>query len=125
LSNAAATTAPGTLVWLSGLRWPIERAFQECKGELGMDHYETRTWRGWHHHQTLIILAHHFLVRLGLRLKKTALTVPQVGLLLTAVLPRRLLDPAAAIALVARLQQQNYAAYRSHHKNQRTRRRRC
>ncbi len=70
LSNAPATTPPGSLVWLSGLRWPVERAFQECKGELGMDHYETRTWRGWHHHQTLTILAHHFLVRLRLRLKK-------------------------------------------------------
>lgn len=35
-----------------------------------MDHYETRTWRGWHHHQTLTILAHHFLVRLRVRSKK-------------------------------------------------------
>ncbi len=70
LSNAPADARPETLVRVSGQRWPIERAFQECKGELGMDHYETRTWRGWHHHQTLVILAHHFLVRLRLRLKK-------------------------------------------------------
>ncbi len=70
LSNAPAEARPETLVRVSGQRWPIERAFQECKGELGMDHYETRTWRGWHHHQTLVILAHHFLVRLRLRLKK-------------------------------------------------------
>lgn len=70
LSNAPAETRPDTLVRVSGQRWPIERAFQECKGELGMDHYETRTWCGWHHHQTLVILAHHFLVRLRLRLKK-------------------------------------------------------
>jgi SRSO17 transposase len=70
LSNAPADTRPDTLVRVSGQRWPIERAFQECKGELGMDHYETRTWCGWHHHQTLVILAHHFLVRLRLRLKK-------------------------------------------------------
>ncbi len=70
LSNAPADTRMDPLVRVSGLRWPIERAFQECKGELGMDHYETRTWSGWHHHQTLVILAHHFLVRLRLRLKK-------------------------------------------------------
>jgi SRSO17 transposase len=70
LSNAAATTPHQTLVRVSGLRWPIERAFQDGKDELGMDHYETRTWRGWHHHQTLTILAHHFLVRLRVRLKK-------------------------------------------------------
>ena len=70
LSNAPAAIRRDTLVRVSGQRWPIERAFQECKGELGMDHYETRTWRGWHHHQTLVVLAHHFLVRLRLRLKK-------------------------------------------------------
>ncbi|HKV45708.1 MAG TPA: hypothetical protein VJT32_13705 [bacterium] len=91
-----------------------------------MDHYETRTWRGWPHHQTLTILAHHFLVRLRLRLKKTVLTAPQVCLLLSAVLPRRRFDPIAAIALVRRLQRQNYAAYRSHHKRYlRHRRRKC
>lgn len=70
LSNATADTPPEAMVRISGLRWPIERAFQEGKDELGMDHYETRTWRGWHHHMTLVILAHHFLVRLRLRLNK-------------------------------------------------------
>lgn len=70
LSNAAATTPHQTVVRVSGLRWPIERAFQDGKDDLGMDHYETRTWRGWHHHQTLTILAHHFLVRLRVRLQK-------------------------------------------------------
>jgi|SRR5712692_10040749 len=70
LSNAPAATPPRTFAWVSGMRWPIERAFEECKDELGMDHYETRTWRGWHHHQTLAMMAHHFLVRLRLRLKK-------------------------------------------------------
>ncbi len=70
LSNAPAATRPRALVRVSGMRWPIERAFAECKDELGMDHYETRTWRGWHHHQTLTLLAHHFLVRLRVRLSK-------------------------------------------------------
>ena len=42
--------------------------FEEGKGELGMDPYELRFWRGWHHHMTLVILAHHFLVRLRRRL---------------------------------------------------------
>ncbi len=41
LSNAPVGTRPETLVRLSGQRWPIERAFQECKDDLGMDHYET------------------------------------------------------------------------------------
>ena len=41
---------------------------EESKGELGLDHYELRFWRGRYHHMTLVILAHHFLVRLQQRL---------------------------------------------------------
>lgn len=68
LSNAPADTPLAELVRVSGLRWPIESCFEESKGELGLDHYELRFWRGWHHHMTLVILAHHFLVRLQQRL---------------------------------------------------------
>src|SRR5205085_972544 len=44
----------------------------EGRQELGLDHDETRSWRGWHHHLTLVILAHHFLVRLQRRLDPRA-----------------------------------------------------
>ena len=68
LSNAPADTPLTELVRLSGMRWPIEACFAEGRQELGLDHYEVRSWRGWHHHLTLVILAHHFLVRLQRRL---------------------------------------------------------
>jgi SRSO17 transposase len=71
LSNAPATCPHAALVRVSGLRWPVETALEEAKGELGMDHYETRTWRGWHHQMTQTFLAHHFLVRMRLTLKKS------------------------------------------------------
>jgi len=70
LSNAPKHLSKRELVRVSGMRWPVETAIQESKGELGMDHYETRSWRGWHHHMTMTLLAHHFLVRVRLRLKK-------------------------------------------------------
>ena len=73
LSNAPTDTPVGEFVRLSGMRWPIERAIKEAKGELGMDHYEVRTWAGWHHHMTLTMLAHHFLVRVRSRMKKRRL----------------------------------------------------
>lgn len=73
LSNAPAETAETELVRVVGLRWPVETAIEECKGGLGMDHYEVRTWLGWHHHMTLCLLAHHFLVRAQRRLKKKRL----------------------------------------------------
>jgi len=69
LSNAPADTPLAQLVRISGMRWPIESCFQEGKSEVGLDHYELRSWRGWHHHMTLVILAHHFLVRLQQRLE--------------------------------------------------------
>lgn len=68
MSNAPADTPLAELIRVCGMRWPIECCFEEGKGEVGMDHYELRFWRGWHHHMTLVILAHHFLVRLRQRL---------------------------------------------------------
>jgi SRSO17 transposase len=68
LANAPADTPLATLVRVSGMRWPIESCFEEGKEEVGLDQYELRFWRGWHHHMTLALLAHHFLVRLRLRL---------------------------------------------------------
>lgn len=70
LSNAPIRTSFETLVRMSGMRWPIETTFEDSKQYLGMGDYEVRTWRGWHHHMTLCILAHFFLVRMQLRLKK-------------------------------------------------------
>lgn len=67
LTNAPASCAKRVLARLSGMRWPIEVAFVEAKGDVGMDQYEVRTWRGWHHHMTQTVLAHHFLLRLRLR----------------------------------------------------------
>src|SRR5688572_9498471 len=45
------------------LRWRIERDYQELKGELGLDHFEGRTWAGFHHHVALCAAAHAFLAR--------------------------------------------------------------
>ena len=70
LCNAPAHTPLETLARLSGMRWPIETCFEEGKQYLGMGQYEVRSFRGWHHHMTLCILAHFFLVRQQQRLKK-------------------------------------------------------
>ena len=70
LSNAPTTCPRQEFVRLSGLRWPVETALEEAKGEVGMDHYEMRTWLGWHHHMTLSILDHLFLIRLRLVFQK-------------------------------------------------------
>jgi SRSO17 transposase len=71
-SNAAADTPLTELIRIGGMRWPIACCFEEGKGELGLDQYELRFWRGWYHHMTLVILAHHFLVRQRQRLMARA-----------------------------------------------------
>jgi SRSO17 transposase len=70
LSHAPVHTPVAELVRVAGRRWPIETAFEESKGGLGLDHYEVRSWLGWHHHMTLCLLAHHFLVHARQRVKK-------------------------------------------------------
>jgi SRSO17 transposase len=69
-SNAPASAPLSLFVWMSGRRWAIEQCFEESKSELGMDHYEVRTYEGWHHHILTSMLAHFFLWRLKIRLKK-------------------------------------------------------
>jgi len=71
LSNAPPDIAHARLVRTSGMRWPIETCFEVGKQELGMGDYEVRSWRGWHHHMTLVILALGFLVRLQGRFEQT------------------------------------------------------
>lgn len=61
LSSLPAETSLRALVRAAKLRWRVERDYQDLKGELGLDHYEGRTWRGFHHHATLCSVAHGFL----------------------------------------------------------------
>ena len=62
LSTLPADTSFRRLVDLAKLRWRIERDYQELKQEVGLNHYEGRGWRGFHHHATLCIAAYGFLI---------------------------------------------------------------
>jgi SRSO17 transposase len=67
LSNLPATTKPARLARLARLRWKIELDYRQLKGELGLDHYEGRSWLGWYHHTALVTAAHGFLTLERLR----------------------------------------------------------
>lgn len=116
--NAPTNTPLETLARLTSMRWPVEKTNEECKTELGMDHYEVRSWTGWHHHLTMTMLSHHFLVQLRVEMgdQAPALTVAQVRKLLTVTLPKRQFDETTVLAEIQRTQQANHAAYRSHRK---------
>ena len=55
---------------LSRSRWHIEQYFQRSKDDLGLDHFEGRSWRGFHHHLVLSAIAYLFILTIYLRRKK-------------------------------------------------------
>jgi SRSO17 transposase len=61
ISDLPATTPKRELVRFVKLRWRVERDYQDMKGHVGLDDFEGRTWRGFHHHTTLCAVAHAFL----------------------------------------------------------------
>ena len=61
LSNAGAEIPLSQLVAVRGQRHRIEEVFEAANGEVGFDHYEVRSWVGWHHHITLAMMALWFL----------------------------------------------------------------
>jgi len=61
ISNLPADTPPEQLARLARMRWKIELDYKQLKGELGLDHYEGRSWLGWYHHTALVTAAHGFL----------------------------------------------------------------
>jgi SRSO17 transposase len=71
LSNLPVGTPLAKLVRLAHQRWAIEQGYQQLKEELGLDHFEGRSWRGLHHHLTLCFLAFCFLTRLRSSKKTT------------------------------------------------------
>lgn len=61
-SNLPKGTSCKKAVRLWKSRWPVEQGYQQMKEELGLDHFEGRSWRGFHHHAALVLLAYGFLV---------------------------------------------------------------
>ena len=61
ISNLPAGTKPQRLARLARLRWMIELDYRQLKGELGLDHYEGRSYLGWYHHTALVTATHAFL----------------------------------------------------------------
>ncbi len=61
ISNLPTETPPEQIATLARLRWKIELDYRQLKGELGLDHYEGRSYLGWHPHTALVTAAHGFL----------------------------------------------------------------
>jgi SRSO17 transposase len=60
LANLSEATPLERLVGLAKMRWRVEHDYRELKDALGLDHFEGRSFKGWHHHVTLVSVAHAF-----------------------------------------------------------------
>jgi SRSO17 transposase len=81
-----ATASLTQLVRLAHQRWAIEQQYQELKSELGLDHFEGRSYPGWHHHVVLTAVAYAFLQRERMRHDTDpALTLPAVRAIVTEI----------------------------------------
>jgi SRSO17 transposase len=88
----AATTLP-QLVRVAGMRWTVEESIQTGKGEVGLDHYEVRSWTGWYRHMTLAMWAQAFLA--VVRAERGLPVAPKKGRLIPA-------GPSSLMAFKAR-----------------------
>ncbi|MFC0528279.1 IS701 family transposase [Phytohabitans kaempferiae] len=64
LTSQPADTSPADLIRTAKIRWRIEHDYRELKTGLGLDHFEGRSWTGWHRHVTLVTAAHLFITLL-------------------------------------------------------------
>jgi len=70
--NASADEPLETMALVSGCRWRVEEFLEEGKMYLGMGHYEVRSWTSWHHHMSLVGVAHLFVTLTRQDLKKNS-----------------------------------------------------
>lgn len=66
-SSLPRTTTKKRLVRILKSRWRTERVYEDLKGELGLDHFEGRRFRGWHHHVSVVLCCYAFIASEKLR----------------------------------------------------------
>jgi SRSO17 transposase len=118
LSNAAADVPLEPMAQVTGVRWRVEEFFEDGKGQLGMAQYEARSWTSWHHHMSLVALAHLFVTQTQRDLKRKVpeLTLDMAMRLLRASLVRPQLTLPDAEDLVDYHLARNKQATVSHRK---------
>jgi SRSO17 transposase len=118
LSNAEIEMPLEPMALVTGVRWRVEEFLEDGKGHLGMAQYEARSWTSWHHHMSLVALAHLYVTqtRRDLRRKVPDLTIDMAMRLLRASLPRPQLTVEEAGKLIDYYRDRNEQARDSHRK---------
>jgi hypothetical protein len=119
VSNADESTPLEALALVTGTRWRVEEFFEDGKGDFGMSDYEARAWTSWHHHMTMVALAHLFMTttKHELQEKMPELTLPLALELMKATMSRPTLTEADALRLTEYHLHRNRIARQSHRKS--------
>lgn len=120
LSNASADTPVPRLGFMQGQRYWIERVLQNGKQDVGLGDYQVRSWRGWHHHMALVMLAMLFTLEERLLPQQThpLLSGTDIRALLNHLLPRRDTTLAAVLRQMEVRHRKRQAAIDSAHRRQ-------
>lgn len=91
LSNALEHTSLQRLAQMQGQRYWVERSFQDGKSQAGLDHYQARGWKAWHHHMALVMMAMLFMLKQRIEHQNDLplLSCADIETLLAHFLPRR------------------------------------
>jgi SRSO17 transposase len=118
VSNAEAEVPLETMALATGVRWRVEEFFEDGKGQLGMAQYEARSWTSWHHHMSLVALAHLFVMQTKRDLKRKVpeLTLDMAMCLIRAALAHPQLSLEDAGHLIDYYLARNEQAEKSHRK---------
>jgi SRSO17 transposase len=118
VSNASADTPLESMALVSSCRVRVEEYFEDGKSHLGMAQYEARGWPSWHHHMSLVALAHLLvtLTRLTLKKKTTELTLDLALRVLRSALLRPTMTKQDAIEIIEYHLRRNRIARTSHRK---------
>jgi SRSO17 transposase len=119
VSNADEPVSLETLALVIATRWRVEEFFEDAKAYLGLADYETRGWTSWHHHMTLVALAHLYvmLVRKDLRGDVPELSFDRAYHLVCDGMSRPRLSPEESLRLTEYYLNYNHLAHESHRKS--------
>ena len=120
LTNASLDTDVGRLAKMSCSRYWIERAIEDAKGVASLEDYEARSWRSWHHHITMSLLAMLavLMMQVELKVKADMLTLQDVKHILEVMMPRRDIGEREILKIIKDKHKARLSASESHHRRQ-------
>jgi len=120
ISKAPESTTVHRLAQMQGQRYWVERAFQDGKSQVGMDHYQARGWKSWNHHMALVMMAMLFMLKERIMQEEDypLLSCSDITTLLARFLPRRDIQPDEVIRQLEVRHEKRQAAIEYAFKNQ-------